>query len=221
MDLAKKKNELISSLVESGVLHSPAVIAAFKIIPRERFVPAGMRKHAYANEPLPIGRGQTISQPLTVAVMTEALDARSGMRVLEVGTGSGYQAALLAHIVGKKGKVISTERITELAKLARKNLASANIKNVEVVEWDGTRGYDKESPYDRIIVTAAAPSVPEPLIKQLKPGGRLVIPVEDELWLVHKHASGKVHHEMLGFYAFVPLIGEYGHAEQQEEIIGG
>ncbi|MEM7814756.1 MAG: protein-L-isoaspartate(D-aspartate) O-methyltransferase [Candidatus Aenigmatarchaeota archaeon] len=217
--LAEKKKELISFLVESGFLHTPAVIRAFEAVPREKFVPSDLRSHAYDNEPLPIGHGQTISQPLTVAVMTEHLHLRPGMRVLEVGTGSGYQAAILAKIVGKSGKVITTERIPELAKQARENLSSANIGNVAVVECDGTNGYAEAAPYDRIIVTAAAPFVPEPLVAQLKPGGKMVIPVEDELWEVRKDKSGKVSREVLGLYAFVPLVGEHGYPP--ERIIGG
>jgi protein-L-isoaspartate(D-aspartate) O-methyltransferase len=217
-DLVAKKRELISYLQQEGFLKTPAVIEAFKAVPREKFVPADARKFAYANEPLDIGHGQTISQPLTVAVMTEALDVHEGQKVLEVGTGSGYQAAILANIVGAKSRVISTERIPELVKLAKKNLAAAKITNVEVVEHDGTKGYAKEAPYDRIIVTASALFIPDPLIEQLKPGGKMIIPVETELWMIHKHESGKIHREMLGFYAFVPLIGEYGH---RERVVGG
>jgi len=209
--LEEKKRELIASLIESGILQTPAVIEAFRSVGREKFVPGVARKYAYANEALSIGRGQTISQPLTVAVMTEALDVRVGMKVLEVGTGSGYQAALLAHIVGVHESVTSTERIPELAKRARKNLAGAGVKNVTVVEWDGTKGYAKKAPYDRIIVTAAAPFVPDALIEQLKLDGKIIIPVENELWQIHKDARGRVRRKMLGFYAFVPLIGEYGY----------
>ena len=217
--LAEKKKELISYLIDAGFLRTPAVIRAFEAVPRERFVPADLRAHAYANEPLPIGHGQTISQPLTVAVMTEHLHVREGQTILEVGAGSGYQAAILAKIVGDKGRVISTERIPELAKMARKNLSAAGIKNVEVVECDGTNGYAPAAPYDRIIVTAAAPFVPEPLITQLKQGGRMIIPVEDELWEVRKSKRGEVSREVLGLYAFVPLVGEYGYPP--ERIVGG
>lgn len=216
--LEEKKRELISYLQQEGFLHTPAVIEAFRAVARERFVPADARKFAYANEPLSIGHGQTISQPLTVAVMTEALDAHDGQKVLEVGTGSGYQAAIIANIVGAKGKVITTERIPELARMARKNLSSADIKNVSVVEHDGTKGYEKEAPYDRIIVTASALFVPDALIEQLKSNGKMIIPVETELWMIHKHKSGKIHREMLGYYAFVPLVGEYGH---RERAVGG
>jgi len=216
--LEEKKHELISYLQQEGFLKTLAVIEAFRAVAREKFVPADQRKFAYANEPLDIGHGQTISQPLTVAVMTEALDVHDGMHVLEVGTGSGYQAAILANIVGANGRVISTERIPELARMARKNLAAAKITNVAVVEHDGTKGYEKEAPYDRIIVTASALVVPQPLIEQLKLGGKMIIPVETELWAIHKDEHGHIHRKMLGFYAFVPLIGEHGHRERS---VGG
>jgi len=218
-DLENKKRELISYLTEQGFLKTPAVIEAFRAVPREKFVPLDQRKFAYANEPLSIGHGQTISQPLTIAVMTEHLHVRPGMHVLEVGTGSGYQAAIIAKMVGNTGRVLSTERIPELAKMARRNLASAGIKNVDIIECDGTNGYEPRAPYDRIIATAAAPFVPEPLIAQLKLGGRLIIPVEDELWEVRKSKDGKITREVLGLYAFVPLVGEHGYPP--ERIVGG
>jgi len=217
-DLESKKHELISYLQQEGFLKTPSVIEAFEAVPREKFVPADARKFSYANEPLDIGHGQTISQPLTVAVMTEALDVHDGMHVLEIGTGSGYQAAIIANMVGVKEKVVSTERIPKLARIARKNLAAAKIANVEVIEYDGTKGYEKEAPYDRIIVTASALVVPQPLIEQLKPGGKMIIPVETELWAIRKDEHGHIHRKMLGFYAFVPLIGEYGH---RERAVGG
>ena len=208
-DLETKKRELISYLQQEGFLKTPAVIEAFRVVAREKFVPADQRKFAYANEPLDIGHGQTISQPLTVAVMTEALDVHEGQHILEVGTGSGYQAAIIANIVGAKGRVISTERIPELARMARKNLAAAKITNVAAVEHDGTKGYEKEAPYDRIIVKASALVVPQPLIEQLNLGGKMIIHVVTELWAIHKDEHGHIHRKMLGFYAFVPLIGEY------------
>lgn len=209
-DLEEKKKELIDHLVSAGFLRSRAVIEAFRKVPREKFVPAALRSHAYENEPLPIGEGQTISQPLTVAVMTEALGARRGHKILEVGAGSGYQAAILSEVAGKKGRIITIERIPSLVKMAKENLESARCTNVEVVEGDGSRGYEKEAPFDRIIVTASAPEIPQPLIEQLKEGGRLVIPVGDELLLIEKAKKGIVK-KMLGYYAFVPLVGEHGH----------
>lgn len=205
-DLQPKKRKLIEHLINLGFLKTPAVIKAFQDVSREKFVPAEIRKYAYVNEPLPIGFGQTISQPLTVAAMTEALDVGKGMKILEIGAGSGYQAAILSHIVGKSGKIVTIERIRELAVMARKNLESADADNVEVVENDGSKGYSEDAPYDRIIVTASANSVPQPLVEQLKAGGKMVIPVGNELWLIEKDSKGEINRKMLGYYAFVPLI---------------
>lgn len=202
-----EKEELISELIEQRVLRTKSVIEAFDKVPRENFVPKKHEKYAYANYPLPIAAGQTISQPLTVAAMTEALEARKGDKVLEVGTGSGYQAAILSEIVGK-GKVITTEIIPELFESAKKNLK--NYKNVLVVNVDGSLGYAPEKPYDRIIVTASAPAVPKPLIKQLKDGGRLVIPVEDRMLLIEEK-NGRIKETFIGYYSFVLLRGKHGH----------
>ncbi len=202
-----QKNELIRELIESGCLRTKAVIDAFRAVSRENFVPKEYEKHAYGNYPLPIAAGQTISQPLTVAAMTEALETAKGNKILEVGTGSGYQAAILSEIVGSTGKVITTEIIPELFDFAKKNLR--NYKNVAVLNVDGSLGYTPEKPYDRIIVTASAPTVPRPLIEQLKDGGRLVIPVEDRMLLIEKNSKTK--ETFIGYYSFVPLTGEHGH----------
>ncbi len=205
------KKELLELLKREGHLRTKAVIEAFEKVPRENFVPPDLRHHAYINEPLPIGEGQTISQPLTVADMTEALEVKKGQKVLEVGAGSGYQAALLSEIVGPKGKVITIERIHSLAEKARRNLK--DYKNVEVVEGDGTLGFPKAAPYDRIIVTATAPSVPEPLKEQLKVGGLMVIPVGGLIQVIKvlKKKRKGFEERLLGFYAFVPLIGKFGY----------
>ncbi|HIG96780.1 MAG TPA: protein-L-isoaspartate(D-aspartate) O-methyltransferase [Candidatus Aenigmarchaeota archaeon] len=203
-----QRDELLTELVDEKILKTKAVIDAFNKVPREDFVPAEYKKHAYTNEPLPIGHGQTISQPLTVAVMTELLEAKKGHKILEVGTGSGYQAAILSEIVGTGGKIITTEIIPELFEFAKKNLA--RYKNVNVLNIDGSLGYPGK--YDRIIVAASAPSVPKPLIEQLKEGGRLVIPVEDRMMLIEK--NGKIKETFIGYYAFVPLTGKHGHRLQ-------
>jgi len=203
-----QRDELLTELVDEKILKTKAVIDAFNKVPREDFVPAEYKKHAYTNEPLPIGHGQTISQPLTVAVMTELLEAKKGHKILEVGTGSGYQAAILSEIVGTVGKIITTEIIPELFEFAKKNLA--RYKNVNVLNIDGSLGYPGK--YDRIIVAASAPSVPKPLIEQLKEGGRLVIPVEDRMMLIEK--NGKIKETFIGYYAFVPLTGKHGHRLQ-------
>jgi len=209
--LSDKKERLINSLINERVLKTDLVIAAFRKIHRENFVPPGVREYSYIDEPLPIGEGQTISQPRTVAAMTEALDANPGQKILEIGAGSGYQAAILSEIVGPKGRIISTEHLEKLARTASDNLRKTGYMNVSVVEWDGSQGYENEAPYDRIIVTAAAPSLPQPLVNQLKEGGKMVIPVDDEMFLIEKDDNGRVKKTHLGFYAFVPLIGKHGY----------
>ncbi len=204
------KEGLLKLLKEQGHLKSPGVIRAFEKVPRENFVPVDMRDRAYENHPLPIGKGQTISQPLTVADMTEALDPEPGHKVLEVGSGSGYQAAILSEIVGDEGKVFTVERIHSLAERARKALEC--YENVEVTEGDGSLGYEKGSPFDRIIVTASAPSVPEPLKEQLNVGGKMVIPVGGMIQaiIVLERKEQGFREETLGHYSFVPLVGKHG-----------
>jgi protein-L-isoaspartate(D-aspartate) O-methyltransferase len=211
--LAEQKESLIRMLIDEGVLKTPAIIEAFRKVPREAFMPEQWRRYAYHNEPFPIGHGQTISQPQTVAAMTEALQPEPGHKILEIGAGSGYQAAILAEIVGMEGKVITIERTPQLVALASKNLSSAGYPNAVVIRGDGTKGHEAEAPYDRIIVTASAPKIPEALVKQLKVGGQMVIPVEESLLLLEKTGKDKVETTSLGFYAFVPLIGEHGHKE--------
>lgn len=208
MNLQEKKNALIEYLVDTGYLKTKSVIDAFRKVPREDFIPENMKKYAYVNEPLPIGEGQTISQPLTVAFMTEYLDAKPGNKILEVGAGSGYQAAILSEVVGEKGKIISTEVIPKLAGFAEQNLKK--YKNVKVICSDGSLGYEPEAPYDRIIVTASAPDVPEPLLKQLKDNGKIIIPIGAEMYLIEKQ-KGKIRKTMLGYFRFVPLTGEHGY----------
>ena len=201
-----EKEQLIRELVDYGFLKTPEVIEAFRKVPREDFVLPAHREYAYANEPLPLREGQTISQPLTVAAMTEALQPKRGDKILEIGAGSGYQAAILSEIV-KEGRIVTIERLEGLFELAKSNLK--NYKNVTVILGDGSLGYPQEAPYDRIIVTASAPQVPEPLIRQLKPGGRMVIPVGSEVFLIEKTVPIK--ETSLGYYVFVPLKGKHGH----------
>ncbi len=201
--MQKEKERLINELIEYGYLKTKEIIDAFKKVPRENFVEEDYRKHAYVNEPLPIRAGQTISQPLTVAAMTEALQPRKGSKILEIGAGSGYQAAILAETIGPSGIVITLERKSQLVEFARKNIEKSGYKNVKIVHSDGTDGWPKEAPYDRIIVTAAAQEVPKILINQLK-HGRLVIPVNDKLFLIEKNKNVK--ETFLGYYAFVPLL---------------
>ena len=186
---------------------APRVMAAMAAVPREEFVPESGRHRAFANGPLPIGHGQTISQPYIVALMTDLLAPRRQDSVLEIGTGSGYQAAVLAQLVRQ---VHSVEIIAALATAAGQRLGRLGYDNISVRHADGYHGWPEHSPYDGIIVTAAAPRVPPPLVEQLKPGARLVIPVGlpgsvQELQVVEKHADGAIATRNILLVAFVPL----------------
>jgi len=214
----RARERLVERLKSLGYIRSDRVAEAMLKVPRHEFVPEHLRDRAYVDSPLPIGKGQTISAPHMVAMMTELLDPRPGHKVLEVGAGSGYHAAVVAELVKPDGKVITVERIPELAEIARENLRRTGYdKWVEVVVGDGTLGYPEEAPYDRILVTAGAPDVPRSLFEQLKPGGRMVIPVGDrhlqELWLIKKTEDGRMIRERHGGCAFVPLIGKEGFRE--------
>ncbi len=200
--MTASNKELVKELVSEGVLQNEPVRKAFEKTDRADFVPKEQKKWAYANYPLEIGEGQTISQPLTVAVMTEALDVKEEQKILEVGTGSGYQAAILSEIVGDSGLVVTTELRKSLHDFAAKNLAT--YKNVIIVMADGSKGYEGKAPYDRIIVTAAATSLPEKLWWQLKEGGIMVIPIGDEMYKIEK-INSKERRTFLGYFAFVPL----------------
>lgn len=196
-----------------------------RVVPREKFMPAHLRKYATVDTPFPIGYGQTISAPHMVAMMNEALRLGVGQKVLEVGAGSGYHAATIAEVVAPSnldrqrwGHVYTVEIIPELVKLARDNLAKAGyMDKVTVVHADGSKGYAKEAPYDRILVTAAAPEIPSPLIDQLKIEGILVIPVgwyySQDLVVVEKMTDGKVRSSRVCPVMFVPLRGKYGFEE--------
>ncbi|WP_456329023.1 protein-L-isoaspartate O-methyltransferase [Archaeoglobus sp.] len=212
MDYDEKRERLAERLRYELNL-SKKVYEAIKKVPRHLFVPERYKEEAYVDTPLPIGYGQTISAPHMVAIMCELLDLKEGDKVLEVGTGCGYHAAVVAEIVGKKGKVISIEYIPELAEKARTILQALGYNNVEVIVGDGSKGYEKEAPYDKIYVTAAAPDIPKPLVDQLKPGGKIVIPIGDSVqWLivVEKDEEGNVRKRNWGSVRFVPLRGEYG-----------
>lgn len=187
------------------------VIDALGSVPRHEFVPRNMRDAAYENRPLPIGHGQTISQPYIVAIMTNLLQVGKSDRVLEIGTGSGYQIAVLAELVKK---AYSIEIIEPLGKQAKERLQHLGYENIELKIGDGYYGWPEEAPFDAIMVTAAASHIPPPLIKQLKPGGRMLIPVGSrfmvqELLLVQKSASGEVSTRQLLPVAFVPLTGRH------------
>lgn len=185
------------------------VMAAMDRVPRHRFVPEKQVPHAYENRPLPIGHGQTISQPYIVALMTDLIDPQPGQIVLEIGTGSGYQAAVLAELVGR---VYSIEIIEPLARQATERLKALDYANIETRAGDGYPGWEEAAPFDAIVVTAAASHVPPPLIRQLKPGGRMVIPVgahfmAQYLLLVEKKADGAITTRQILPVRFVPLTG--------------
>ena len=191
-------------------INNDRILAAFTDVEREEFVPPRYRDLAYADMPLEIGEGQTISQPYTVAFMTQLLDPQPEDKVLEIGTGSGYQAAILAKLVKK---VYTIERFKGLAEGARKVLKKLGYDNVEVIVGDGSKGLSEHKPYDGIIITAAAPEVPQPLLDQLKVGGRLVAPVGSNLFQemvkITKTKEG-LEKEVHPGFRFVPLVGEHG-----------
>ena len=205
-------NDLISYLKNSRYLTEDNVESAFRNIPRHEFVPESELDYAYYNEPLPIMKNQTISQPGVVSRMTEWLDVKRGQNILEIGTGSGWQSGILSYLVGD-GIVFSIELHPELVKFAQGNLKKLKIKNVHVILGDGSMGYAKESPYDRIIITAACTGIPLPLLEQLKEGGLLLAPVGDtsqSLILLKKTPKGIVEIKNQPNYVFVPLLGKFG-----------
>ena len=189
----------------------PRVMTAMAMVPRHRFVSAAQRYNAYANRPLPIGYGQTISQPYIVALMSDLVKPRADNRVLEIGTGSGYQAAILAELTGE---VYSIEIIEPLGKQAAGKLAELGYDNVTLRVGDGYYGWEEHAPFDAIVVTAAASHVPPPLVAQLKPGGRMVIPVgsrflTQQLVLIEKQADGQLVTRQILPVKFVPLTGDH------------
>ncbi len=204
---AEARERMVREQIAGRGIEDPRVLAALSRIPRHELVPEDVRAHAYEDRPLPIGHGQTISQPFVVAYMTEQLRLRGGERVLEIGTGSGYQAAVLAEIAGE---VFSIEIVAPLGERARADLKRLGYKNVHVRIGDGYRGWPEQAPFDAIIVTAAPGHVPQPLIDQLAAGGRLVLPVggfDQELLRIERHADG-IHEERLIDVRFVPMRGE-------------
>ena len=210
-----KRDRLLTRDVLARGIRDPLVIAALRKVPREAFVPKGERRHAFEDRPLPIGGGQTISQPYIVAFMVEALELRGGEKVLEIGAGSGYAAAVLAEIAGE---VYAIERIGELAERATFNLQKAGYPNVHVRHADGTEGWAEAAPFDAILVSASAPAIPASLKAQLKVGGRLVVPVgpsadAQELRRVRRTSEREFAEETLAEVRFVPLIGKFGWEE--------
>ncbi len=212
IDFAKRRSQMIDRHIAYRGVRAPLVLEAMRNVPRERFLPEELREFAYEDTPLPIAEGQTISQPYIVAMMTEALDLKGGEKVLEIGTGSGYAAAVLAEIAQD---VYSVERIGQLAGKSAAKLARLGYSNVHVLHGDGTRGWPEHAPYDAIIVAAGGPQVPESLKAQLKIGGRLVIPVGadrrlQELLRVTRVAEHQYTTTELADVGFVPLVGEEG-----------
>lgn len=212
---------LIDSLIEGGWLKTPKIIEAFRKIKRVDFLPEEMKNLAELNEALPITYGQTISQPLVVAFMLELLKAESGDKILDIGSGSGWTSALLGEIVGEKGRIIAVDIIPELVEFAKKNVLRYNFVEKGIVEFlcaDGSKGYQKEAPFDKILCSASAEELPQAWKEQLKIGGRIVTPIGSSIWLFVKKAQILQKNRQLptrqvefdskeypGF-AFVPLI---------------
>ncbi len=208
---------LIDSLIQEGWLKTPEIIEAFLEIERADFMPSSsvggpedMKNLAELNEALPIGYGQTISQPLVVAFMIEQLQPQAGEKILDVGSGSGWTTALLAHIVGKKGKVTAIELVPELKEFGEKNVAKYNFIKKGIAEFvcvDGSKGYKKNAPFDKILASAAAQAeIPQEWKDQLKVGGKIVCPVMSSIWVLEKKSKDKFEETEHPGFAFVPLI---------------
>ena len=209
-----ERREMIEYQLRRRGIHDPRVLDAMFMVPRHEFVASNLISRAYDDRPLPIGAKETISQPYIVAVMTEAVRVQPGDKALEVGAGSGYQAAILAHL---GAKVYGIERNPDLAEAARQRLARLGYDGIEIITGDGTEGYAPAAPFQVIMVTAGSPpKIPQPLLDQLAEGGRLMIPVGghdyQELNLIFKH-GGQIASRMIDPCQFVPLIGKYGWPE--------
>ena len=209
-DFTRKRNEMVEEQLIARRIRDERLLSVMREIPRHRFVPPELAARAYEDGPLPIGEGQTISQPFIVAEMTQALLLRGDEKVLEIGTGSGYQTAILCRM---SGEVVTVERLESLSRAARAMLAALAIENVRFRVGDGTLGAPEDAPFDRVIVTAAAPDVPDPLFAQMKEGGIMVIPIggrwEQDLVSVRKERGVPVK-VYLGGCRFVPLLGKHG-----------
>lgn len=216
IDFAFARRRMVEQHIKPRGVTDPLVLEAMLKVPRHLFVEEALRSQAYGDYPLPIGQKQTISQPYMVAVMTEALRLKGGEKVLEIGTGSGYQAAVLSCIAGR---VYTVERIAELARRARRVLDQIAYTNINIKVTDGTYGWEEEQPFDGILVTAGAPSVPSSYLQQLSIGARLVIPVgslgSQTLMRVTKTGEGRYEEERLLDCRFVPLIGRNGWQKEE------
>lgn len=215
----QERHKMVLTQIQARDINDPNVLMAIRTVPRHAFVPAAVRSLAYADQPLPIGLGQTISQPYIVAFMTQALGLRSDSKVLEIGTGSGYQAAVCAEIARE---VYTIEIIGELAAAAAKRLKELGYQNVFVKTGDGFYGWPQKAPFDAIIGTAAAGRIPRPLLDQLAPGGRMVLPVENKegfqyLVLVTKKKDGTISQKTLLPVTFVPMTGQVTRPDPNEQ----
>jgi len=206
------RKKLVKDLKRQGYIHSKSVEDSMLSVSRERFVPDNVKRVAYIDHPLDIGNNQTISAPHMVAIMTEAMNLSLGQCVLEIGTGSGYHAAVVSKVIGNNGHLFSIERFEELAENARQHLRQEGVNNVTVIVGDGSLGLEEHAPFDCIYVTCSAPTIPPPLKDQVRIGGRIVIPVGrviGQLFILVRTKNGFQKESHCGC-AFVPLIGKYG-----------
>jgi len=213
MDFNYQRQRLILKLKKEGYIQSKNVELAFLKTPRENFINEMYLNSAYADNPLDIGYGQTISAPHMVAIICEKLNLKKGQKILEIGSGSGYHAAIISNIIGETGILFSIERIPSLADFAKSNLKKSKIENVEIIIGDGSFGFSKEAPFDRIYLTCATPRFPQNLIKQLKDPGKLIAPVGNVFCILKslEKINGKEIIESYGGCAFVPMIGKNGY----------
>ena len=213
------REDLVTKLSELGYIKTEPVKEAMMKVPREEFMTPETKNYAYLDRPIPLEHGQTISAPHMVAIICEKLALKREMIVLEIGTGFGYNAAVVSEIIGPEGHVYTIERIEELKNIAEQNLNRTGYsENITVIYGDGTKGYEEKSPYDRIYATASAPKIPEPLTKQLKIGGRLLTPIGldtsvQELLCLKRISEHEYKSYNLGGVVFVPMIGEHGWPE--------
>ncbi|MFA5156413.1 MAG: protein-L-isoaspartate(D-aspartate) O-methyltransferase [Candidatus Omnitrophota bacterium] len=214
MDYTVSRKQMVDEQIISRGISDPRVISAFYKVPRHKFVPQGSIDSAYGDFPVPIGEGQTISQPYIVALMTEKLDLTGSKKILEIGTGSGYQTAILAELAKE---VYTIERIPALADKAIALFNESGYGNIKVKTGDGTLGWPEQAPFDRIIITAATPAMPFPLIEQLKDGGRAVLPLGEnfsQVLTVAEKKHGQLQYKDICGCMFVPLVGKYGLREE-------
>jgi len=203
--------QLVENLIMNGYLKTPSIIDAFRKIDRADFLPDDLKNEAGVNTPLPIGFGQTNSQPLTVAFMLELLQPQPGEKILDIGAGSGWTSALLAYCVADAGKVYAIERIEELCEFGKNNVAKYNFIDKGIVEFvcaDGTKGWPERAPFDKIIASASAQNIPDAWKEQLKIGGKMVLPIKNSIWLITKISADKFSEKEFPGFAFVPLISD-------------